>query len=241
MDATALLVPIAEAPGRSALVFDVDGTLAPIVERPELARVPEATRAELRRLAARYALVACISGRPGAEAATLVAVDGVRYVGNHGLELDPLAAEHARAIARFRREVDGAWPVEDKGLSLSFHYREAANEEEALGRLRELAGRAVAAGLAPRWGRKVLEVRPAGGADKGVAVARLLAEAGVARALYAGDDATDLDGFRGLGEAELEHAVLVAVRSAEAPRDLVEAADIVVEGPAGLVAILEAL
>ena len=65
MEAAPLLAPLAEAPERSALVLDVDGTLAPIVARPELARVPAATRAQLERLADRYALVACVSGRPG--------------------------------------------------------------------------------------------------------------------------------------------------------------------------------
>ena len=68
------------------MLLDVDGTLAPIVARPELAAVPEETRAEVRRLAGRYSLVACISGRTAEEAARLVGVNGVVYVGVHGLE-----------------------------------------------------------------------------------------------------------------------------------------------------------
>ena len=93
MEAAELLAPLAAAPGRSALVLDVDGTLAPIVARPELARVPEETRAELARLAGRYLLVACVSGRAGEDARRLVGVDGIAYVGNHGLELDPRAGD----------------------------------------------------------------------------------------------------------------------------------------------------
>jgi trehalose 6-phosphate phosphatase len=236
--AASLLAPLAEAPRRAALVFDLDGTLAPIVARPGLARVPRATRAELRRLAARYLLVACLSGRPGAEAARLVGVDGLRYVGNHGLELDPRAAEIEAQMARFRGEVAGLWPVEDKRLSLSFHYREAADEAAARSALDGIAALARAAGLEARWGRKVLEIRPRGGADKGDAIERLLGESGAALGLYAGDDTTDLDAFRGLAEAGLELAVRVAVASPEAAPELLAAADLVVEGPAGLADLL---
>ena len=87
-----LLVMLADDPGRAAILLDVDGTLAPIVERPEDARVPDETRTELARLASRYALVACVSGRPGAEVDRLLDVPGVAIVGEHGLELAPEAA-----------------------------------------------------------------------------------------------------------------------------------------------------
>jgi trehalose 6-phosphate phosphatase len=223
------LAPLAAAPERSAIVLDVDGTLAPIVGRPELAAVPEATRAELRRLAGRYLLVACVSGRAGEDARRLVGVEGIDYVGNHGLELDPRAEELAGEIARFRDAV--SLPVEDKRLSLSYHYREAPDEREAVARLEEVAARAGAAGLDARWGRKVLEVRPRVRADKGTAVRALLERSGARRGLYAGDDTTDLDAFAGLRAAGLEHAVCVAVASEEGPAALREAADVVVAGP----------
>jgi trehalose-phosphatase len=163
-----LLAPLREAPERSALIFDVDGTLAPIVARPELAEVPPATKAELERLAGRYLLVAFVSGRSGEEARRLVGLGGVRYVGNHGLELDPGAHELKAQIAAFRDAVGRK--VEDKGLTLSYHFREARDEAEARAELEEIARRATAEGLVPRWGRKVLEIRPAVEADKGTAV-----------------------------------------------------------------------
>jgi trehalose-phosphatase len=241
VDAASLLAPFAAAPRRAALVFDVDGTLAPIAARPELARVPEETRAELRRLVDRYRLVACLSGRPHEQAAALVGVDGVRFVGNHGLELDPRAARIAVEIARFRAQIDGVWPVEDKVLSLSLHYREAADEDAALAALRPIAARATAAGLEARWGRKVLEIRPRSELDKGAAVRILVRDAGAELALYAGDDATDIDAFRGLEELTLEHAVRVAVASPEATPALLEAADLVVDGPSGLLTVLRSL
>ncbi|HEV8053862.1 MAG TPA: trehalose-phosphatase, partial [Candidatus Limnocylindrales bacterium] len=82
---------MAEAPDRSAILLDIDGVLAPIVPRPEDAAVPERTRRLLERLVRRYRLVACLSGRAGADAARVVGVEGVVYVGSHGLELDPEA------------------------------------------------------------------------------------------------------------------------------------------------------
>jgi trehalose 6-phosphate phosphatase len=233
------LEPLREAPKRSALIFDVDGTLAPIVARPELAEVPSSTRAELSRLAGRYLLVACVSGRAGADAQRLVGVEGIRYVGNHGLELDPEAADLAGHIASFRDSIGRE--VEDKGLTLSYHFREAADQSQARKELEEVAERARGEGLIAYWGRKVLEVRPALDAHKGTAVQALLVESGASRALYAGDDTTDLDAFEGLASADLGHFVRIAVASNEAPRDLLEAADLVVDGPAALATLLARL
>jgi trehalose 6-phosphate phosphatase len=235
----ALLQPLTDAPERSALILDVDGTLAPIVARPELAEVPEETRAELRRLAERYLLVACLSGRAGADARRLVGVPGIEVVGNHGLELAPDAPSYAARIAAFSAEV--ALPVEDKGLSLSYHYREAEDQAAARAELEGVAERATAAGLVPRWGRKVLEIRPPVDADKGTAVRTLVGRAGATNGLYAGDDATDLDAFAGLRAAGLEHTVCVAVDSLEAPPGLREAADLVVLGAAGMAELLRRL
>lgn len=239
MEAAELLAPLAEAPGESALILDVDGTLAPIVARPELAAVPEGTRAELERLAGRYLLVACVSGRAGEDARRLVGVEGVAYVGNHGLELDPHAEELAAEIARFRDDV--GLPVEDKRLSLSYHYREAVDATGARALLEQVAERARAAGLDARWGRKVLEIRPSVRADKGTAVRTLLGRSGARRGLYAGDDTTDLDAFAGLTAAGLEHLARIAVASAEGPAELRDAGDLVVDGPEELAALLKLL
>ena len=232
-----LLARLAEEPGRAALVLDVDGTLAPIVSRPEDARVPDETRRELARLVDRYGLVACISGRAGKDAARIVGVDGVAYVGSHGLELEPAAERWVEPLHRFAATVE--WPVEDKGVTVSFHYRGAEDEAAAREMLEEVAGRARAAGLRARFGRKVLELLPPVEADKGTALRRLLERSGLRRALYAGDDTTDLDAFAALGDLEL--AARVAVASKEAPPGLREAADLVVEGPAGLLELLRVL
>jgi trehalose 6-phosphate phosphatase len=234
-----LLSPLREAPQETALLFDVDGTLAPIAPRPELARVPDETRGELERLAGSYLLVACISGRAGEEAARLVGVDGIRYVGNHGLELNARAGELSARIAAFRDSV--ALPVEDKGLSLSYHYRGTEDENAARTELEAIAERARAEGLDPRWGRKVLEIRPPVAGDKGTAVRALLASVAARLGLYAGDDTTDLDAFDGLAGAGLDHAVRIAVESEEGPESLTAAADLTVPGPDELGRLLRML
>jgi trehalose 6-phosphate phosphatase len=228
--ANPLLARLAEDPDRAAILLDVDGTLAPIVPRPEQARVPAETWAEVERLAARYALVACVSGRPGDEARRLVGVEGVVYVGLHGLELEADAERYRDAIHRFAETVD--WPVEDKGLAVSFHYRAVEDEDRARAELERVAERARQAGFHARFGRKVLEILPPVEAHKGTAVRHLLERARLDRALYAGDDRTDLDAFRALEGLEL--GVRVAVASEEGPRELRETADLVVDGPAEL-------
>jgi trehalose 6-phosphate phosphatase len=231
------LVLLAAEPARAAILLDVDGTLAPIVDRPEDARVPDETRHEVARLASRYALVACVSGRPGADVKRMVGVDGVAIVGEHGLELAPEAGRWAGRIADFARSVD--WPAERKPLSVTFHFRRAEDEEAARTYLKRVADRAEAEGLVPRWGRMVLEVRPPVDANKGSAVRTLVERAAVSRALYAGDDRTDLDAFAGLDGLEL--GIRVAVSSKEAPPELLAAADLVVAGHEGVRELLRAL
>ena len=229
---------LAAEPPLAALLLDVDGVLAPIVDVPADASVPEETRAELRRLHGRYGLVACVTGRPRADAERIVGLPELRYVGEHGLELVPEAGAWRERLHAFAATVP--WDdVELKPLTVSFHYRRAADEEAALTLLRGVATRAGAEGLVPRFGRKVLELRPPLAADKGTAVRALLEEAGLRRALYAGDDTTDLDGFRAL--EGLEVAVRVAVVTPEGPPALREAADVIVGDPAGVVELLRLL
>lgn len=229
---------LANTPERAAVLLDVDGTLAPIVPRPEDARVPDETRTVLAGLAHRYALVACVSGRAGDDARRVVGVDGLTYVGNHGLELDPAAEAWRGRLARFLAENEWS-DTENKGYSATLHFRNAANEARARATLDGIAERARSDGFVARYGRKALELLPPLETNKGTAVARLVRERGLPRALYAGDDTTDLDAFRALDG--LEVAVRVAVASAEGPRGLAEAADIVVDGTVELLGLLRRL
>ena len=233
-----LLARLAEDPPSAALFLDVDGVLAPIVPRPDDARVPDDIRAELRRLAAAYALVACVSGRAGADARAIVGVPDLTYVGNHGLELEPEAQEWTGRLVVFL--TDASWPrTENKGLTAALHYRDVPDEDAARRELDAIAERARAQGFVARYGRKVLEVVPPLAASKGTAVRRLLAEHGLARALFAGDDTTDLDAFAALNGLEL--GVRVAVASAEGPPELRERADIVLASQSGVVGLLRKL
>lgn len=235
MDALARL---AADPGAASLFLDVDGTLAPIVERPEDARVPEATRIVLRRLAGRYGLVACVTGRSSDVARDMVGVDDVTYVGEHGLELDRRALEWADRIHAFAERVPWQF-TEVKPLSVAFHYRRAADPEAARLALEHVAADALGEGFRTRWGRFVLEVLPPIDANKGTAVRTLIAQSGLPHALYAGDDSTDLDGFAALDGLEL--AVRVAVVSAEGPSVLGERADLLVGSTEAFVELLSQL
>jgi trehalose 6-phosphate phosphatase len=258
-DWSAVLAPLRAEPERTAILTDVDGTLAPIVERAEDAAVPAAAREALAALSERYGLVGCISGRRAEEARRLVGLDSLAYAGNHGLELlmpgdeaprpDPSMAGRESEAAEFLASVDGerfetaGLRREDKGPIQALHWRGSADEATALSRAHEIANEAGRAGLAPRWGRKVLELRPLGGGGKDGAVASLLADRSLDRATYAGDDRTDLDAFRRLreltDEGQLNTAVCVGVLSTEGPAELAEECDLTVGGLDGWLAILE--
>ena len=233
-----LLAALAAEPAKAALLLDVDGVLAPIVERPEDARVPIETREELERLAGSYGLVACGTGRTSELAREIVGLDGLRYVGQHGLELDPAATAFAERIHAYAHET--AWPdLELKPLTAAFHYRRAADRDAARETLEGVATGALAEGFRTKWGRYVLEVVPPVDASKGSAVRALLAETGLRRALYAGDDVTDLDGFRALDGLEL--AVRIAIASAEGPSELGELADLVIGSTDAFLEVLKRL
>jgi trehalose-phosphatase len=253
-----LLGPLRAEPARAAILTDVDGTLAPIVERAEEAAVPAEARELLAALAGRYGLVAAVSGRRAADAKRLVGLEQIAYAGNHGLELllpgesepspDPSldgregdAAGFVGAVGAARLAGAGL-RVEDKGPIQALHWRGAADDARAEAAARAIAVEAGRAGLEPHWGRKVLELRPVGGGGKDAAVASLLAGDDLDRAVYAGDDRTDVDAFRRLGElreaGELVAAVRVGVLSAEAPPEIAEESDLTVEGLAGWLEIL---
>jgi trehalose 6-phosphate phosphatase len=263
------LAPLRADPSRSAVLLDIDGTLAPIVERADEAHVPEPTRRLLIEVASRYALVACVSGRRASDARAMVAIGTIFYVGTHGAELlrpgqarpsfDPELEAWAPRIERFGQALDLAElrrrrvRLEHKGPILALHWRGAPDQQAARKAVEAVAARAEAAGLRTHWGRKVLEVRPPVSFDKGSGIAALLAqtEAGPGgrgefdAALYAGDDTTDLDAFRALERlvdaGTITQAVRVAVSSDEGPAEIQAEADLVVEGTAGLRRMLEIL
>jgi trehalose 6-phosphate phosphatase len=255
------LRPLTEDPERAGILCDIDGTLAPIVERAEQAHVREEVSVLLGRLGRRYGIVACVSGRSAAEARRLVGVGSIAYAGSHGAEILEPGAKEPRTIPAFkswegrvRRFTDEhntrelrllRIRIEDKGPIRAFHWRGVSDEEAAATHLEGLAQEAEAAGLATHWGRKVLEVRPPVPLDKGQAVRNLLGQTSPRAALFGGDDVTDLDAFDALQDmleaGELEAAVRVGVRSDEGPDEIVQRADLVVDGVDGFARVLSAL
>jgi trehalose 6-phosphate phosphatase len=256
------LAPLLADPARAAVLLDIDGTLAPIVRHADDAHVPEATRLPLIAIAKRYGLVACVSGRQATIARRIVSLGSITYVGNHGTEIlrggqtlpeiDPEVADWALRVrafaeAQLRRDELHRLRIrpEDKDVIFGFHWRGAPDEDAAEDEVRRLAQRAEDEGFATHWGRKVLEVRPPVALDKGKGIDRLLADADVDVALYAGDDRTDIDAFGALraavAEGRLRGAVCLGVRSDETPPELEEAADLLVDGPIGVRAALELL
>jgi trehalose 6-phosphate phosphatase len=255
------LQPFVAEPQRSALLFDVDGTLAPIVRDPAASAVPDSTRELLDALRRRYALIACISGRRAIDARRIVGLDSITYVGNHGLEvlapgaseaaidpaLEPMAAD-VREFAQSAYDSAGldalGARLEDKDAIWAFHWRNAHDEVATRAALGDVASEAERRGLIAHWGRKVLEIRPPVPTSKGTAVLAALDGVPLARALYAGDDTTDLDAFRKLHELEADgrlDALCVGVRSSEAPEALEREADLLVDGTEGVTELLRAL
>jgi trehalose 6-phosphate phosphatase len=255
------LAPLRADPSRTAILLDIDGTLAPIVQHASDASVPEATRQVLIRLARRYPVVACVSGRQASDARAMVSIGTITYLGSHGAEmlragwteavLDPGIEDWVRRIRDFGRDADSAElrrhrvRIEDKGPIVAFHWRGAPDEDAAKSRVDAIAARAEEAGLRTHWGRKVLEVRPPVRIDKGAGIRTFLGEADVENALYAGDDATDLDAFDALEqlvqEGKLKRGVRVGVRSDEGPSEIISKADIVVDGTEGVQDLLATL
>lgn len=256
------LFPLTGNPRRGAVLCDIDGTLAPIVPRPEDAHVPGHVSELLDELSRSYACVACVSGRAALDARRVVGQPSIAYVGLHGAEWLAPGRSRPRVIAAlesWRGQVDrfaaaardaqgllaAGVRIEDKGPIVAFHVRGAADENAAMAYLRRLAGDAEKAGLSAHWGRKVLEVRPPVAFDKGQAVCHLVAASDSKAALYGGDDTTDLDAFEALEElmidGRLSAALTVGVRSEEGPPAIVERARLVVDGVAGFAAVLERL
>ena len=255
------LRPLTDDPRGAAVFCDIDGTLAPIVQRAEEAHVKKEVSLLLGRLGRRYGCVACVSGRSAAEARRLVGVGSIAYAGSHGAELLEPGSKTPRVIPAFKswegrvrgfaREEDGPElrlvrvRIEDKGPISAFHWRGVPDEDRARTHLEGLAQRAEAAGLATHWGRKVLEVRPPVPIGKGQAVRDLVDSARPRAALFGGDDATDLDAFDALDAlvagGQLDSALRVGVRSEEGPPGIVERADVVVEGVGGFTRVLAAL
>ncbi|MFF6997449.1 trehalose-phosphatase [Streptomyces sp. NPDC008313] len=250
-------------PGRSVIALDFDGTLAPIVADPEQARAhPEAVPA-LAELAPRVASVAVVTGRPAGVAvrhggfAGVPGLDHLVVLGHYGAERWDAVSGTVQApaphpgVAAVRAELPGfldtigAWQgtwIEEKGRAVAVHTRRARDPQAAFDALREpLAALAARHGLIVEPGRMVLELRPPG-MDKGVALLDYVRETGAGAVLYAGDDLGDLPAFAAVEKLRSDGVPGLLVCSGnEEVAELSKKADLVVDGPAGVVRLLRSL
>jgi trehalose 6-phosphate phosphatase len=217
------------------------------VARPELARAVAGALETVADLVRRFDEVTVVSGRPTETLRALVPVPGVRLVGLYGLAGDDGSIGRVQAVRRqvedVAARVPGAW-VEDKGASLTVHYRAASDPMAAEASLvPPLTGVAERSGLTLLHAKRAVELAASTVPGKGAVIAQRCAEAGLRACLFAGDDEPDLDAFAALDRLATTGlaTVKVAVRSEETPTSLLEAADVVVERPAGLVQWLQDL
>jgi trehalose 6-phosphate phosphatase len=238
----------------AALVTDIDGTISAIVAVPSDAFVLPKARDALLRLRDLLAVVAVVTGRSVDDARAMVGVDGLAYIGNHGLEvwskgaatLVPEARPWVPRIAAVlqeiqdRNRVDGVI-IEDKGATASLHYRLAKDPVAARRELLEIvAGCAGTSGVRVEEGRMVINLLPPLTVTKGSAVSWLAREHKLERIVYLGDDITDAHAFRALtllrqtGDVETLGIGVVGPETAPVVRQIVDAQVPTVEAVADL-------
>jgi trehalose 6-phosphate phosphatase len=245
-------------PDESGVLVDFDGTLAPIVDDPAEARPLAPVVDALQRLARRYRRVAVVSGRPASflvealglgrgavgHGPSVVAsgLYGLEWAGSGGVvQTRPEAEPWRDVVDHVEREARAAAPpgvlVEHKGLTVAFHWRTATAQAGWARSYAEKVARESNLELHP--GKMNIELRPPVPADKGTVVAELCRDLGAA--CFVGDDLGDLAAFATLDRLATEGLVTckVAVASAEIPPELRAAAHLVVDGPEGVVALLE--
>ena len=249
----AALDALIETPARTALLMDFDGTLAAIVDHPGAAAPVPGVVPLLRSLVARFGVVGIVSGRPVAFLREALPVDGLAFVGQYGMEhwdgtqvvVDQRTASYHALIAEVGDRAVAEFPtvlVERKGeVAVTLHFREHPDLEHHVRRWADVT--ATEMGLVPYPTRMAVELRPPIRVDKGEAAAGLVA--GMEAAMFAGDDHGDIAAFDALDALRaggaLARVVRVAASSLEAPIELVRRADLVVDGPAGVVEFLTQL
>ena len=240
-------------PPRTGLFLDFDGTLSEVVPVASEARPLEGAGEVLTELARRVGLVAVVSGRSARELVAWLGPE-VEIWGVHGaqralagaVELSEDARPHAglmrQVLARAEEEAEGrGLAVEDKEIVVTLHWRAAPDRERARRAAEEIGARlADRYGLVLAPGRMTLELRPPVELSKAAVVLERARSAGLRAAMFVGDDSVDLPAFDALDElaAQGVAAMRVAVRSEESPPELLERADVVVDGPEGVLALL---
>lgn len=239
---------------RFGLITDVDGTISPIIDVPDAARVTPENARLLSQLREKSTLVAVVSGRSAEDVAQRVGIPGLVYVGNHGMETwaegevrvsaeaEVYRDDLVLALQDVRGNVIEGMRLEDKGATLSVHYRQTAFPEKAVAELtpvmQEIATRH---GLVLTQGRMVFEFRPPVNIDKGTAVKDLVVSHKLEAVIFLGDDTTDVSAFQMVRQLRVSDRCLgygLGVKSQATPPLVLTESDCYVEEVAGVESFL---
>ncbi len=245
-EALPILTDLAAQPGRLGLITDVDGTISPIVDQPEAAQVTPRNRELLSRLEFSLPLVAVISGRSAEDVHARLNLPGLVYIGNHGLErwvdgqfqVHPEASRYRPALEKARADIQAflqpGMLLEDKGATLSLHYRQAKQPDQVASALQPILEQlANSHGLWLSEGRRVFEFRPPIKIDKGTAFRGLVRDYRLEAALYLGDDTTDIAALQAARDLRTDgscRAYGLGVKSNGTPETVLSNADFLIYG-----------
>jgi len=240
---------IEEALGRSpfGLITDVDGTISPTAPTPQQAKVSPLCRHYLSILCNQLALVAAISGRPAVEVKNMIRIDGIVYIGNHGLErwskggseFPPEVQGYSEVIKSAIQEltpllnIEGV-TIENKGITATIHYRLCPEPQSAKTHILTAVNNSPhARGLRIIQERMAIDLLPPVEVNKGTATLDLIQDYNLQGGIYLGDDCTDIDAFRAIHAAAHDldfRGVAIGVVSQEIPENLVAGADFTLNG-----------
>jgi len=220
----------------SAILTDIDGTISEIAATPEKAVVTPSMKKELSKLKEKFQMVGAISGRSVQNAKAMVGVDGILYIGNHGMEyvnngeifIDPEAVKYLANIKKIAEKLKNSelskikgLMFEDKDICISIHYRKCELQEDARKRIMDVINDSIETSeLKLTEGRKLVELKPPISRNKGFIVEKIIEKYDLNRVIYLGDDVTDFDAFKKLKELEKTSKIRTAsilVLSSEIP------------------------
>ncbi len=238
------------------LITDIDGTISPTAPTPQQAEVTPLCRHYLSILCKQLALVVGISGRPAEEVKEMVGIDGMVYIGNHGMERwTGNHSEYTKDVKGYSKiiktvleelspllSIEGL-TIQDKVVTATIHYRQCPDRESARKAILEAVKNSPQAGklrVVPE--KMAIDLLPPVDINKGTAITELLKEYNLQGGIYLGDDITDIDGFRAIHTADRDQdfqGLAIAVSNEEVPQEVLVEADFILNGVSDVERLLE--